>query len=547
MMNSDPIERLMLFLKLVKQHHLLIHYPDQVPDDSHLSTKVESGPYVSPTQPNSQLLPEHIREMVNSCGLERGQAEGILGKDGPVFVPLEPITYVKKGLGLLRIGIGKIARSEILRAFWETLSFLRENGRCTSEHFPDFHKDLRYVLCAKPELRDEAIRISRQLDSLPQEFLGLHIPEESVRIGFSQNGRIYDKKYLPRINIIGLEQCNRACAHCAALATPNRPRLRYSDFLRWKGLMRFSSDLTITYGEPFYWSDRFDGRQVTVGDLSADLTSLNASTKVDIVTSGINFDSPRERKAAQTLAALSQEARRRIRLTLTISDYPRFSLEGLGHIEAARKVQSDTIRFAAESGMRLTMISFPDDDKVKEEMIIPVASSLFTGFPKERFAISRNFKCERRTASLVGRAGLREGEYEPEETSHTTRRCLSRQGLTIEREFKPFEQPKEFEPDADGYIVQNADLALMSNGELVPGCCKFESSYAAIADLRQDSPAEIQDKTSAFVQRLDRLRREEKLDCFECISSAGKVRHPKLLRKAYGDAVAARCLRGSPK
>jgi hypothetical protein len=179
---------------------------------------------------------------------------------------------------------------------------------------------------------------------------------------------------------------------------------------------------------------------------------------------------------------------------------------------------------------------------VKGELVMPAASGLFPGFPEDGFAISRNFSCEKRSEALVGREGLRQGKYDSKEVSFAYRRCLSQQGLVIERELEPFEKPKEFEPDADGYIVQNADLTLTPNGELVPGCCTFQSAYAVIADMRHDGPDEIQRKTTDFVRRLDKLRSEDKLDCIECISSADKVRRPKLLRKAYGNAIAKRCL-----
>lgn len=539
-MGDPAIERLIGFLRVVGRYHLAVNLHGKGPGRHPLDGGA-SGAHMSPAQPSGNTIPDSVMGLPGTMGMDDMKRELLFGQPGPLFVPIEPITYTHEGMGLLHSGVGRLARPHIVRPFWEALSLMKGRNDLLYDSVRDFAERMRDLMRHGPDIGQALPPLLRMLYEVPQEFLGLPVPDEPASTTYSQNGRRYDKAYEPRLRVIALEQCDRACSHCVALANRHRPRMRYGDFLRWGRRLPLAPLVTITFGEPFFWSERHGRRLLTVSDMATVLAGADPCARLEIITSGINLSSEREMEAAEGLADLPSQIRQRMTIALTVSDFPRYSLEGLEGAEAARKVQKDTFVFAASSGIKTELLSFLDHDSLMQELVIPAASSIFPGFPPSRFVISRNMRRVSKSVKLLGRAAIRGREYQ-QEPCRGGRTCLSYVGLRIDRELGPFEKPQEFEPRADGSIVQAGDLGLTADGSLIPGCCSFSSIHAGIANMRSDSDAQIKEKTSGFIKRLDALRREGRLDCMECIASANSLRNPRLLLKAHGSRMAGRCI-----
>ena len=550
-MVKDRVEKLLSFLRVVDHFHFGIYYRDGVTEDFKWIKWIEfkNGPdaVLSPSTGDGEKVAQIVRDLFSTADLSEQQRKVLSKPLSPVIVPVEPFEYDGPGITLLKNGIGKIARPEIVHLFWEAFSILKEKQDYHYVSNTEFARDMRLLLQGLSESDPRIALILGRMDQIPADYLELPFFEPLHSTTFAQTGKTYEKIYEPHIRRIALEQCNRACSHCGALSTPRRSHLKFEDFLRCVDMIPFSPEVSISYGEPFYWSDNHDDNLVALGDLVEIIAGPRFNRRVEIVTSGINFEAGVERKAAEKIAGLPKEAREKVKIMLTVSDYPNFRLKSLRGVEAARKVQQDTLKFVAEAGLPVGFLSFIPSQQAKAEIIVPTVTSLFPAFPKDQIVLAQEVDIEDRCEAPIGRAALKTGEYNPPETFTPHRGCVSCYGLRTYKDLDLFDRRDVFKPNAEGLYVQDGELTLTGDGALVPGCCTFIASYAEIANLKTDSMGEIRQKTTEFIRRLDKLRKDEKLNCISCIASANKIRRPRLLRKSHGDAAADLCLRKTSK
>jgi hypothetical protein len=451
--------------------------------------------------------------------------EKLVLKGNPSYavLPLEPVEYSDAGMALLRNGVGIPASNNISMLFWKIEAFLERSIRGFRLSMIDSpaRKEIADILMKSKDIHE----YRRLLDGVDSRFL--LFDEARRRITkYHRNAEVFKKKYDPVISIISLERCNRGCAHCGADASPKTPDLDFSVIEKLSSEFGFGDKVSITSGEPFIWRDA--NRDLDLSDIVKHVADFENVRKIEIVTSGVDFSSPIEAKAAKRIAALPLEIRKKMKITLSISDFPSYQREGMDRSSAARQVQKESFAFFTNAGIRIIATSFLSQEKTYQEVVLPAALELF---PDKQFIWSNHGQIKFRPVVAVGR-GRRISTHPSDQLGATGIKCSSYPGVIV-RDSPEDIFSAEIEPDQNGRYSQQGELGVLSNGDLVPGCCQFMAKHARIAHA-DDGFDEIRSKTDEFINKLDSHRRSGKLDCFRCAGSAERTSSKRRLEKNIG-------------
>jgi hypothetical protein len=491
----------------------------------------------------------------------------------------EPLSDTEMGKRLFRIGIGRKARPEIhelIRIIMETNPCLipsAEGGYSRVEHLQSI------------PLRDETFideRARAIYSTIPVGIVrtvierGSEILKKpnacSVLVGLSDEDREAKSDYFPAISYIETSACDRACDHCATLASPKLPNIKFDEIARaFQKLGPSPFGLGITYGEPFRWSEGEGNTRLNIGHIiSIILNTFPDIRFLAVITSGINFKDALESEAAEVLQKLPDSMKERITFAITLSDYPHFEKDGvkrenalrktqmsdirsklknkeisaqkpldLGKLgfemrevdirrkEAARNAQIATIRFALENGFHVRFNSFMGFEEYAKEIARPLCSELFSGIDTEQVVTYRFDEMSIRGASFLGRQGLRNKRYfidAPLEKE--TGQCFAYSGVRL--------PPRaDLEQVLSSRLQVPLSLTLSPGGYLGPGCCVPPAHHAVISHI--DKPLErIQEDTIAFMRKIRRMKAEGALTCMRCIGESDSIRDPARFRKVVG-------------
>ncbi len=433
----------------------------------------------------------------------------------------EPLTLDKIGLGLFRLDIGRIARPQI---------------KALVDHWPRKGKIDKQV--------------EQWFAELPGQLVDLFIAKEEegldvTKSDFPDGIRHLPFDYVPAIKFVGLEACNRHCSHCSTMATPGLPHMDYAVFKEaFTVLPPHPAGVHVTFGEPFWWRGYAEDKTLTLGDMIAHFSGHPHAPYVKCVTSGINFNDPVESAAAARLAELQDPGR--LTLEITLSDYPKLRIPGHQGSDSARKIQRDTLKFALQHGFGISFVEFLDLSTIKSEILHPVINELIPNVATDEIVLFEPVFSSwngRRKPKQMGRQAVLDRSYIPADSPGLSY-CLSpirwidpipkkekRNGpqiaaLRLERFIR------------EGKITVPVPLALMPGGDLAPGCCIPPSQHGVIANIREPYD-DIKRKTRECIQRIDALRRENRLTCLDCVAQTDHIRDAKRFVRTVGPANAA--------
>jgi|GEM_PF-4506445 len=531
-MDEQTLDRLIRFLMVVDRCHHKIYVGERKGQEG-LGYIPGTDFAISKRKHNSRLALDALLRILSSDKLSGMAKQGAKStKQKTTRVPIEPLEYTREGRGYLKNEIGRLARDDITKLLLELDGFRKHREVITNIRGSGNVAYLKKLFQEHPE----PDKILQMLSRIPDEFIDL-----VKRVGFGTYSGIVEmedvenKIYEPQIAIVGLEQCDRACDHCGSLATPRRERMAYETFEDGMNKIGPASKLTFSYGEPLIWNYESGGQELTVANLIKFASQFGVKI-FEIVTSGINFHSAKEAEAASKLAELPEEIRRNMILALTVSDFPHFK----GGIPP-REVQKNTVAFACAADLPLDIISFMAHQKVFRELIVASAIETFPGIQSSDMIQTSSQMIKVRKVGGMGRAAPKMEPYA--DFIHYTRvarwECISKRGLRyrgVENPDMMSSKIAEMLRNNDGTFNQEGKLAIMANGDLVPGCCHFISAYTRIANIKEEKE-EIRRKTNDFFRKLDRLRLKGRLDCISCTAVAPEIRNPRLLKRGHGEKV----------
>ncbi len=457
-----------------------------------------------------------------------------------VIVPVEPVDYDVVGEGLFRNGFVRVARGEVFELL---LGFIDAvESRLDIKALEKFWEGVmewdpskcRELLPRDNGFEEKIGKLKAMLEKLPDEIHDVFSIRTTAKV------KKKSKEPEPEMSVLALEACNRGCPHCAVYASVGLPKLKFKDLEKWVKVILPGSEVAISYGEPFFWND--NGKNI------ADIIKLLLEfpdTGVQIVTSGINFSSEKERKAAEDLAALPLELKKRIRFVVSVSTFPKFKVEGAKGGEANLKVLRDILRFAWENGIRFSTHNFLPKEGAFETIVAPVVKEIKPEAFEEDCLAIEGACLSQGALQDRGRRGENELDYDMGEHPHS--RCL-------------------FRPESSASM----QVAVAGDGSVLPGCCMFTSPFIKIGDLTTDDRAAIKEKVAAF-SRMGRnergitdyerkyLSEEERpiwegvkrgkalgFNCDDCLALPRKIRHAKRAKKVIGperfEDVVACCL-----
>ena len=363
---------------------------------------------------------------------------------------VEPISDDEIGMRLFRIGIGRRARVEI----YEMVGLILEANPCILSTKSGTYNDVEHMMAipldnraiVPIQARDIASKLSK---GMARTMLGrageIYKDYNSVEVlaGLSQAELAARSGYYPAIYILEMSACDRGCPHCSNLSGPNMKGVGFDEIVRaFDTLPPSPFGLLCTGGEPMMWTDR----DMNLGDVFAYLFERFPQIPyIGAVTSGINFEKPLEAAAAGSIRSLPEDAKARIKICISLSDFPYLrdatlimellkmhkaevlddaqSLHGEAgqlpelpdearrSIEKARAAQIATIRFAIENGFQISFNSFFGFRRYKDEFAIPLCRQLFPSMDPnvvETFTFPEHYM---RAPGPVGRWAAVEGRY----------------------------------------------------------------------------------------------------------------------------------------
>ena len=438
--------------------------------------------------------------------------------------PLEPLAYAAPGVTLLKSGIGRAAGFEIASLFWllagrfpeEVLPLLRlaSRGRVSPEVARGVDEAAVSIVEFLSHDADLIAELDWRLAAVPDHYLSLPATRRSAA---ARPDAASSRQ--PAIRVIALEACNRACAYCSQVAHPEGPRLRLDDMMRGVALLGTSDRLTISVGEPFFWSEQRGSDTLTLGELLQVLLASAPTTLVTVVTSGIDLQSDRERHAADVLASLGPADRERITLGITVSEFPRFPTRREAPGEAALCVQRETFEFAVRSGILVGWGSHLDQAETLTRFVYPVLEQALPDVPLDGMLVSPEADCYGRMMEPIGR------------------RIHMAECADVSL---PDEGQRPYRPGA-ACLLASQDVGIAGEGAVIPGCCHYLSPYVQIANVREAASTEdLMNRVSGFRQRLASIKARLSADgtrpfsCLDCLAAAPRLREENACAAAIG-------------
>ncbi len=487
---------------------------------------------------------------------------------------VEPISDNEIGMRLFRIGIGRRARVEI----YEMMRLILEANPCILSTKNGTYDDIDHLMSiplkGSTNVPIEARAIATGLPKgLARTILGraqeIYRNHNSVEViaGLSQKELAARSGYYPTIHILEMSACDRGCPHCSNLSGPNMKGAGFDDIMRAFDVLPPSPfGLLCTGGEPMMFTGTYKGRRMNLGDVFTHLFErFPQMPYIGAVTSGINFEKPLEAEAAESIRSLPEDAKARIRLHISLSDFPYMRKEhaalmmesarmheaevledarslhgeaGAGpelpedarkSIEKARAAQIATMRFAIENGFRIGFNSFFAFRRYKDEFAIPLCRQLFPSMdPKviETFTFPDHYM---RAPGPIGRWAAMEGRYLTDGISiEEDPSCHGYCGIRLPKGMK------RSDISSGKRIPVPIELALSRGGDLGIGCCNVGSYHAVISNIHEGR-RQIKEDTLAFMRRIRRIQEKGVgLKCMECIGQADHIREPGRFRKIVG-------------
>jgi hypothetical protein len=349
-------------------------------------------------------------------------------------------------------------------------------------------------------------------------------------VGLPEKERAAKADYQPVITYVETAACNRGCGHCSNMATQRLANMTFGEMVRGFEVLPPSADgVGFTHGEPFRFTGNHSGKSVNLGHAAGYLLEKFPDLKhVRIVTSGINFADPLEAGAADTLSQIRDEWKQRVLFAVSISDYPHF--KAAGKVQAARRVQLETVRFVVENGFWLGFNSFLEPRQLVAEIILPLCEGLFPRLNQDELGLFSFGALTRTKVDLRGRAGARARRYSPDAPAPVELGpCLAFQGIRL-----PAGVKKDELMAMERFPVQ-VGLTLSPGGFLGPGCCEDQAHFGVISSIGEPY-ARIKEDTAAFMKRIERLRAGKRLTCIGCVGATHHVRDPERFKRCVGPA-----------
>ena len=309
------------------------------------------------------------------------------------------------------------------------------------------------------------------------------------------------------ITHIELEKCNRGCSHCASAAHPGLDAPELGELREWLNVVPAGEKVVVTGGEPFFYRD--PGGKGGLGEMLRTLLEHRQIENLMVVSSGIRATSSRERAAEEAIASLGKRAWGRLQMVVSASNFPRVNKNPEKSIRTAREMQKRLLRLCIQNGIRVEIISFLEKQILRNELFLPVIGEP-VNFPEKNLGVNY-----RKNPAMLGREISSSGKEGGEHTDlWITYGCLAR--------------------------GENLDLGVAPDGAVIPGkCYSFVSSFVEIANIREDSAAEIKEKARLFRKGLREKFRILKSggkepSCLRCLELAPKIRQPGRCRKVVG-------------
>ncbi len=449
-------------------------------------------------------------------------------------IPVEPIGSICENSVYGRFyatGIVRIADLETVKLLWAFMDLVERDGERSALNLSEQDDFVSAVVCGKVLLREfpqfveshsaaleKARRLLCNLPQSPETSGGLAAAAADLGLQISK---------------VAFEPCNRSCSFCSMLATKTLCSMSKERFDQWLSNFSPGREVAITYGEPFL-------SEILSYAVERILRS-RAVEKLAIVTSGINFLSELERGNAEAIVALPLSFRERICLQISVSDGPHYDIPGLSQVEAARKVQRDTLKWAIKNNISFYFISFLKPAQLFEELVLPVLCEIIPDLDTNGLVSDRYRLFQYRTPVPIGRQALVDG------------RAIS------------YDEKRNLDLDPSCVLNEGANqIAITADGTVLPACCRPESAYVGIANLDEGNLEELKGKTRMFVAALRALNAEKSalsisetvtvssdgtqrtrsfstvpgsgLTCLDCIALARTLRDPERCKKAIGPA-----------
>ncbi len=453
--------------------------------------------------------------------------------DGNLRTIYEPVSHTLIGKRLFEMGVGRKAREEIIGVLE---AILEANPAIvhSSDGMYSRMEHLTSIQWKNGVVNERARKLfSRIPKGLVKTMIGQSLDiirrsKPQVLVGLSEEEKMARSDYYPTIAYVETSACNRGCGHCASMATPDLANIAFDEIVRgFERLPPSSRGVLFTAGEPLRWTGTHKGKPVNLGDAFRYLLErFPGISMLTAGTSGINFDDPLEAAAAIALAKTPDHIKQKIHLLISLSDYPHFRMDGINGIEAARKAQRETIRFALENGFRMRFISFLTIKQYESEIVKPVCLELFPGLHENEIEAFRFHGERREERDNRGRAARAKGYFKDAPPLRDWEACLAYSAIRVppKSRLQKILHMKR--------LPAAVNLMLSPGGDLAPGCCLSPAHLATISNTGK-TYEQIRDDTTAFVKRIKRMKMEGKLSCMGCLGTLD-IRDPRRFRGIVG-------------